>query len=302
MTVSAWELTKYNNTGLSYHAGMKFNNRGAITCGLSGVTALSQFTGSPDGMNVDPVIANPTGLDSRFRHAACVFDEKMWISGGLYNATQSRSDILFSFDGKKWTKVYNSPDGIQGHKMVAFGNQRVNLVMLGGQIVENQADTYLDMIIKTSSGVDYDVVTPEGTMWAARSGFGCLVYKNKLFVFGGIGSVNGAATCFNDVWCTDDLIHWHRIIEHAPWGARSDFGYCEWDERMWIIGGKNVDGQRQGVTSSAEVWFSRDGLHWVRGFDFPTTVYATVAMPINNYIHVHGGVGNEHNIYKMRLG
>jgi hypothetical protein len=63
-----------------------------------------------------------------------------------------------------------------------------------------------------------------------------------------------------------------------------------------------MDASRQQIVPSADVWFSRDGLHWVQGFDFPTTVYAPVAMALNNHIHVHGGVGNEHNVYKMNLG
>jgi hypothetical protein len=300
MTVSAWELTKYIATGLSFHAGVKYNNRGIVTGGLSFPSVLHEVVQSPDGTNIEPIVLNPTGLDARFDHAMCVFDERMWVSGGLYNPIQARSDILSSEDGLNWIETYDGSEGFYGHKMVAFGNQKEKLVLLGGATNSPQQTDYLNEVVKSSDGTNFEVVQTATPIWGGREGFGCLVYKNRIYVFGGRGQPGGVDGCYNDVWYTEDLIHWHKVLDHAPWGARSHFGYCEWDERMWVIGGKDYVART--VVPKKDVWFSRDGLHWEQGFDFPTTVYAPVAMPINNHIHVHGGVGNEHNVYRMNLG
>jgi len=297
MPVSAWELVQSYVSGLFYQAGAKYNNRIYMSCGLEGVTPLSLVIATPNGREVDIVLQDQASLPTRSLHAMCVFDEKLWITGGLRGVT-ALTDVLYSADGKTWVKTLDMPIGISGHALVSFGNPRNKMVQMGGVGVGG----YNNVISTSSNGVEGTAIIPQTSLWDARSQFGALVYKNKLWVFGGQGLVEGQTTCFNDVWVTDNLTHWTKVLDHAPWSARSAFAFCEWDERMWIIGGRNVDGSRQVTTESDEVWFSRDGLTWQQSFDFPVAMYGGYAAPIDNYIHVFGGVGNDHDVYKMRLG
>jgi hypothetical protein len=294
--MDAWELVRYSAAyDLAYHAGVKYNNRIITIGGLFNGVASNLIMESSSGYNAKVDILNPTGLPVRSNHAACVFDERKWVTGGLDGQTLL-TDILFSRDGKSWETTYNAAEGLYDHRLVAFGNPRIELVNLGGISTSGE---YINIIIHSPNGKHWSTVNTVGTMWSARAGFGALVYKNKLWVFGG---TNGQDD-YNDVWYTDDLIHWHLAIEHAPWHERAYFGYCEWDERMWVIAGSGNNYRGQGgSTSYKDVWFSRDGTAWEQAFDFPTELSFTYAEPLENLIHVAGGVGNEHSIYKMRMG
>lgn len=297
MAVSAWELVQSLVDGLVYHAGAKYNNRIYLSCGLNGVTPLSQMLATPNGREIETIPQGDASLPTRALHAMCVFDEKLWISGGLRGIT-GLTDVLYSADGKTWVKTMDMAAGVSGHALVSFGTPRNKLVHLGGV----SAGGYLNIISHSSNGVTGDAIIPQTSLWDARSQFGALVYKNKLWVFGGQGLVAGQTTCFNDVWVTDNLTHWTKVLDHAPWSARSAFAFCEWDERMWIIGGRNIDGSRQVTTVSDEVWFSRDGLTWQQSFDFPVAMFGGYAAPIDNKIHVFCGAGSDHDVYRMNLG
>lgn len=295
--MDAWKLVRQFEHGLSYHAGVLYDNRAITIGGVSDGVTIPWVLQSPDGIHGDYIANAPVGLSARQRHAACVFDGKMWVSGG-YEGGAAHNDLLCSGDGKKWETMYEHTEGVLNHRMVAFGNPKIELVVLGGYDLTN----FNNGIERSSNGKDWTIVDVQGEHWTERSGFGAMVYKNKLWVFGGI---NGTGA-LDDIWYTDNLKDWHLVDSHAPWGTICDFGFCEWDERMWIIGGYgyDYDGRTQGwvVTPKREVWFSRDGCHWDQAFDFPTTVYHTWAESINNRLHVFGGVGNETNVYQMILG
>lgn len=293
--MAAWELVR-QFSGLAYHAGVVYDKQVITIGGNDGTTQVAWILRSHDGRYGDFIAMNPVNLSARERAAACVFDERMWVSGG-YNGA-GIDHVAFSRDGKEWTDACLIPEHIFNHRMEAFGTPRQKLVILGGY----DGTTFYNDIYQTKSDAELEQVSVQGSQWSERSGFGCVVYKNKLWVFGGINTTGS----LDDIWWTDDLIHWHRCLEHAPWGKICDFGFCEWDERVWVIGGYNYeyDGGRQGwvTTPSAHVWFSRDMLTWTQAFDFPTTVYHTLAAPIDNRLHVFGGVGNETNVYRMNLG
>jgi N-acetylneuraminic acid mutarotase len=293
--MDAWELVGIYQNQLAYHAGVVYNNRAMSIAGVSGANEVPWILETMDGRNIKALDLTPSGLTARGLHAACVFDERIWVSGG-YADQAGLTDILVSQDGKNYEKMMDMPNGLFTHRLVAFGNPRVNIVSLGGY----SNGEYINNIFKSTNGKTYEEVNPIGDMWTGRGGFGCLEYKNKLWVFGGIGEVLGMDMCFNDVWWTDDLIHWHRALEHAPWAVRSDFGYCVWDERMWVIAGADYVGRLK--VPKDDVWFSRDGSTWEKAFDFPTHLRNTYVGVIDNMMHVFGGVGNENSVYKLRLG
>ena len=292
MTVAAWERLRNLPYSFLWHAGVRFNNRAYIIGGIVD-KAISNVVISTNNVQAeDQIFINPTGLAQRANHAATVFNEKIWVSGGQ-GAQTTLNDVVNSPDGKDWTTTGYLPARRQGHRMVAFGNEKIQLVVLGG-VDEN---TNLHNEIYTSvDGRVWKTVQVHTNIWAARQHFGCLVYKNKLWVFGGLGvNVN---QYFNDVWCSDNLTHWTRAVEHAPWQGKGAFAYCVWDERMWIIGGffSRFDQDR-------EVWYSRDGVTWKQSFDFPMDhVCVNYATELDNRMHIFGGQPDMNGLYRMNLG
>jgi hypothetical protein len=292
MTVSAWGLVESLSSGLAYQAGVNYNNRLIMSGGLSGITPISGIFGTPDGRNFDTLIFDQASFTARAYHAMAVYDERMWVSGGLHGVTRL-TDVRFSRDGLTWEKTADMPVGVSGHKLVGMGDA---LVHLGGFF----GLTYGNTIATSVNGVGFDTINVEGSQWAGRAYFGALFFDNRLWVFGGRGTKKGVAACYNDVWSSADLVHWDKVVSSAPWRARSSFGYCVWDNRMWVIAGRDTEGATN--TALKDVWFSRDCFKWHKALDFPATMYGGFAGVIDNHIHVYGGIGTDHNVYKMNLG
>lgn len=300
--MEAWERIG-SMDALSYHAGVRYDNRALLICGASGGTTVSQIVNTQNGYNFGTKLNNIQNLSARVFHAACVFNERIFVSGGTI-FINSMIDVLVTKkneDYENWYEIGHLPEAVYGHKMVAFGNQRVKLVTLGGY---NPAGSpqYKNSIYESVDGCKWVQVLPHGSLWSGRLGFGVLVYKNKLWLFGGvIQSGQTPPVCYDDVWWTDDLIHWHLGVAHAPWGRRAFFGYCIWDERMWIIGGQDYD-YRGSVDYKRSTWFSRDGTTWEQAFDFPSNLSNTYADELDNRLYVFGGTGNTTGVYRMNLG
>jgi hypothetical protein len=296
--IQPWERIVEPAVPLQIHAAVDFNGRVISTGGMSNGVPVRWCVATQDAYHYERIAEEPEGFPARYGHAMCVFDGRMWVSGGIVAAAAS-TDVLISPDGKKWETIFNGPEGIYGHRMLAFGDQKEALVILGGIV---NAKT-INGIEKTVNGRSWEIVDVFGTIWSPRTVFGALVYKGKLWVFGG---VNEAGDNFNDVWWTDDLRHWHLGIEHAAWSPRSAFGYCEYDERMWIIGGKSFNGGRQGFDYLNDVWFSRDGTVWEQSFDFPVSLAHTHASECNRKLHVFdgllGGSAAEAGVYRQNIG
>jgi len=292
-----WERIVEPVVPLQLHAGMRYNGRVVSTGGVSNGTPVSWFVATRDGYKYER-IEEPEGFPARYGHAACVFDGRMWVSGGIV-AGQPSPDVSSSRDGKTWVHELDGASGIYGHRMLNFGNEREALVVLGGF----DANEAVDVIVRSVDGRHYEEIETFGEHWSDRGYFGALVYKNKLWVFGGI---NEAHESFNDVWWTDDLRHWHLGNGNCPWAARSAFGYCEYDERMWIIGGKAYASGRQGYDYFGDVWFSRDGTTWEQSFDFPQSLAHTHADECDRKLMVFDGLlgesATEVGVYRQNLG
>ena len=95
--------------------------------------------------------------------------------------------------------------------------------------------------------------------WSPRAYHASVVLNGKLWVFGG-GSYVPKYHATNDVWCSDDGIHWEQITEHAPWSPRLWFSAVVHRQRIWVLGGwSNNPSENRG-----DVWHSRDGKTWTK--------------------------------------
>ncbi len=75
------------------------------------------------------------------------------------------------------------------------------------------------------------------TRWSGRTGFGCVVYHDKIWVIGGVES--GSNYC-NDVWSYDESENeWVRDTKNYPkyWPAREDFSCVVYNDKIWLLGG-----------------------------------------------------------------
>ena len=97
--------------------------------------------------------------------------------------------------------------------------------------------------------------------WTARDSQGELVYKNRLWIFG--GWMNSFEAPPRDVWSSANGKNWTRITAKAPC-IHSDLSMSlTFKNRMWFMGGW-YNGRLPGHSASNQVWSSTDGKAWTR--------------------------------------
>ncbi|HCK53906.1 MAG TPA: hypothetical protein DIC23_11875, partial [Planctomycetaceae bacterium] len=97
--------------------------------------------------------------------------------------------------------------------------------------------------------------------WTARDSQGELVFKNRLWLFG--GWMNSFEAPPRDVWSSADGKIWTRVTEKAPW-IHSDLSMSlTFKNRMWFMGGW-YNGRLPGHSASNQVWSSTDGKAWTQ--------------------------------------
>ena len=95
--------------------------------------------------------------------------------------------------------------------------------------------------------------------WAPRAYHQAVVHEGKMWVVGGGNYVPGYQG-FNDVWSSEDGVHWTEVMAAAPWPARLWFSAAVYRRCMWVLGGWS----RVPETNWGDAWFSRDGKEWTQ--------------------------------------
>jgi hypothetical protein len=146
--------------------------------------------------------ANPPGMPlTRAYHASVVFDDRMWVFGGVGSEDDTvdgyttwrkvkRKDVWSSSDGVTWIQVSDAAAwGYRAHMPAVVFN---------------------------------------GAMWI----FGGADYSNLP------GASRNHY--LDDIWCSVDGMHWGQAIAHAPWGQKWLDEAIVFNDRLWILGGYDM--------------------------------------------------------------
>lgn len=197
------------------------------------------------------IVTGNANWSPRFDHSALVFDNKMWVLGG-----SGGNDCWDSRDGVTWIKVTDSAGWLprSGHSSVVFDNRM--WILGGGSGTEMKNDAWY-----SADGSTWTQATAHAG-WSPRMGHTSLVYDNKLWVIGGEGIDNGSSTPYNDVWYSTDGSAWIRATADANWSPRWGHTSLVYHNKMWVIGGKEIDNRRS--MQYNDVWYSADGSTWIQ--------------------------------------
>ena len=121
-----------------------------------------------------------------------------------------------------------------------------------------------DILVSTSgtqnAGTDGKVFTQQTTNpvvpWSGRDGFGCVVFKNQIFVIGGTATVSGNS----DIYSSPDGQNWTPVSAGSAFPQRALFGCVVFKEQIWVMGGFNASSGLQ----LNDVWSSTDGATWTQ--------------------------------------
>ena len=136
--------------------------------------------------------------------------------------------------------------------------------------------------------------------WTARDSQGELVYKNRLWLFG--GWMNSFEAPPRDVWSSADGKKWTQVTAKAPW-IHSDLSMSlTFKNRMWFMGGW-YNGRLPGHSASNQVWSSTDGKVWTRATKAAgwTPRLAAALVEFKGRMWMLGGTENYYFVNKKSL-
>lgn len=185
-----------NNPALSFNSKMWV--LGGDTDPSGGTSDLNDVWSSSDGVTWTQVAANgsPNSFPARDSHTALVFNNQMWVLGGVLGATQATTflnDVWSSGDGATWTQVAANGSAssfpARGfHASVVFDGA---MWVLGGL----NAGGYLNDAWYSADGSHWSQALIQQD-FVPRFGHTALAFNNAMWILSGFGG----GTYLNDAW------------------------------------------------------------------------------------------------------
>lgn len=191
----------------------------------------------------------PTAIwERRDAQAGVVFQDKIWILGGLGGTNTKTTDSYSSFphykdvwvteDGENWELITNNaPWGARYDLAAEVFNDK--LFVTGG-VVPGEWKGMKDVWF-SNDGINWELANKESP-WPGRHGLCLTSYNNYLWVIGGW---SGYGKGYNDVWFSQDGKIWEQTLEDSLWPGREDLTCVVFQDHIWLMGGMTTNGTRK---------------------------------------------------------
>jgi len=193
---------------------------------------------------------------ARDAHSLIVFQDKLWLMGGLEGITGKeywqmphRGDVWMSEDGKEWTMLLEEA-GWGPRRSIDAVVFKDKIWIMGGW----DERSYKNNVWSSENGINW-IEETHSAQWPAREGQTMAVFNDKIWLMGGV-NFNKRKT-FNDVWYSEDGINWESATDNAGWSPRYDHSLEVFNNKMWVIGGVTFN-----EDATNDVWSSEDGITW----------------------------------------
>jgi len=179
----------------------------------------------------------------RTGHTSVVFDNKIWVIGGVDSTGAGMNDVWYSSDGVNWRRACYAADWHlrAGHTSVVFDGK---IWVIGGYYFERKS-YLLNDVWYSSDGKNWSRATFSAP-WSPRHSHTSVVHDNKIWVIGGFDTT-APGKC--DVWYSSDGASWRQATASAAWGQRVYHSSVAFNGRIWVMGGVLVEGLN-------DVWYS----------------------------------------------
>lgn len=196
-------------------------------------TQSGKLFASKDGVAWE-MVSDSSPCSNRYAAGAAVFKGRMWIMGGMKSGTLF-NDIWSSTDGRQWTlEAEHAP----WSPRQLFGNVVVHndkLWVIGGGISNYQPFRAYRDVWCSDDGRNWTCVTDEAP-WLARIWSDCMVYRNRIWLFGGY-RCQPVSENFRDTWYTADGRNWTRFESDEMWSARHEVSPYVFKDALWLVAG-----------------------------------------------------------------
>lgn len=158
-----------------------------------------------------------------------------------------------SRDGAKWTRTAMPFSGMNSAYLAYVQHDGATWAL--GKLKGNYLDFKVDPVIQRTR--DYETweqvgassSLPHVVFYAAAS------FKGSMWIAGGYNGDKATS----EIWNSQDGLVWTRVVERAPWSARSGGNIIVFRNKMFLLGGGVIDGPQVN-----DVWSSTDGITWAR--------------------------------------
>lgn len=264
------------------HASVVFDNKMWVIGGYDSFSSeglKNDVWYSDDGANWTLAITNAP-FSSRSGHTAVVFDNKIWVIGGVEEAAINKNDVWFSADGVNWSLATNTApfSARHEHTSVIFDDK---LWVIGG-LSDNgfERDVWY-----STDGVTWVPATQEAS-FSGRYRHSSVVFDDKIWVVSG-----SEISIFNDVWYSTDGTSWTLFTEDFPFLGREMHSSVVFDNKLWIIAGRGTTEGNPAISRRNDMHYSLDGTTWNTATDnapFSARVWHT-SLVFDQKIWVIGG-------------
>jgi hypothetical protein len=263
--------TGWNRVGTSTLAQQQYLpyvGRVGAVCSAQGNPNNTSILAS-DGINWGAVPAN---LPPRGGVAGMNPNEEIiWVSGGQ-GPQGLVSEVWMTFDGVGWDSRTSAAEwpARRDHCMAGFANY---WWVWGGS---DGNGTYFQDAWRSPTGQTWTQQT--AAVVPRVAGARAVVFNNKLWMIGGIGSPT-------QVWSTDNVLTWSG--HGAPWSPRMAMGVHVIGNTLYAVGGTTG-----GQSAFTDVYWTTDGDNWSH-YDGPTpwtTGNGFGSIVVGGAIQVFGGI------------
>ncbi|HJT23580.1 MAG TPA: S8 family serine peptidase, partial [bacterium] len=244
-----------------------------------GSTYNAEFTGS--GVNAFPVSPGP--VTNRNNYGVVVFNNSLWLLGGIVGGTTYMNDVWSSWDAVGFLKATGNA-GFSPRDDLGALAYNGKLWVIGG--------------LTSSGAVTNDVwSSPDGATWSlatasaafpARRNFACVVFNGQMWVLGGENTAG--TTHYNDIWSSPDGNIWTQVTPTGSvFSARASLLAAVCGNALWILGGTTASG------AVSDVWVTPDGANWTQtttaGSFGTSNEYSASALAYNGQVEIFNSTG-----------
>lgn len=244
-------------------------------------------------------ISSPAPWSPRAGATATVFKDHLWLSGGTAEYQIEPHRTWITSNGKDWQEPLNPfPWSTrEGAKVARF---RGAWWMAGGTI----NDIPTADIWSTANWKDWMRATESAEPFRSHVAH-LLATDEALWAVGTYKPHSDNVS--PEVWRSPDGANWERVTRITPWAHHKRFDAIVFQNRLWVLGGKDVNEYGEVEQHISDIYVSGDGVLWECAGTLPFGEEERFIKSLNPFVYddrlwLNPGVSNSNQLWNTRDG
>jgi len=193
----------------------------------------------------------------RIGHTLTVYDEKLWLIGGVANDGRFLGEVWSSEDGSTWNLITDSPAFLDAafHDVVVFDNKLYLIADRGG-------DDRKVSVWSSSNGSDWQLEADNA--FSGRDEYKAVVFDDTMYVIGGKNSITQDPT--NEIWMSVNGADWIQLETNSIFTPRSSHTATVYKNKVFVAGGRGISG------AEGNLWYTEDMVNWFEHEPFTSEI------------------------------